>query len=43
VLGVPNFSKVLVIETDASKYEIGVVLIQDGHPLAYISRTVGPR
>lgn len=31
------------IETDASAVGIGVVLTQDGHPLAYISRALGPK
>jgi hypothetical protein len=43
VLALPNFSKPFAIETDASSSGIGAVLIQDGHPLAYISKALGPK
>ncbi|XP_021859476.2 uncharacterized protein [Spinacia oleracea] len=43
VLAVPNFDKQFIVETDASQKGIGAVLMQDGHPLAYISRSLGPK
>jgi len=43
VLGIPDFSKAFVVETDASTHGIGAVLIQDGHPLAFISKALGPK
>lgn len=43
VLALPDFTKPFVIETDASQNGIGTVLIQQGHPLAFISKPLGPR
>ena len=40
VLALPNFSKKFIVETDASVGGIGVVLMQGGHPLAYISKAL---
>lgn len=40
ILRYPNFNKVFKIITDASNFAIGSVLTQDGHPIAYASRTL---
>jgi hypothetical protein len=43
VLSLPNLDKLFVIETDASIVGTGAVLIQEGHPIAYISKSLGPK
>lgn len=43
VLALPDFSKVFEIETDASDNRVGVVLMQAGHPLAFLSKALGPK
>jgi hypothetical protein len=42
VLALPDFSKPFQLQTDASDVGVGAVLLQDGHPLAYISKSLGP-
>lgn len=43
VLQVPDFTKQFVVETDASDFGIGAVLMQDQHSVAYLSKALGPR
>ena len=43
VLQMPDFSRSFTIETDASNAGIGAVLTQQGHPIAYLSKALGPR
>jgi hypothetical protein len=43
ILKLPDFTKQFCIETDASNNGVGAVLLQEGHPLAFLSRALGPR
>ena len=44
ILRLPDFSKKIVLETDESNVGIGgVVLMQDGHTLAFFSKKLGQR
>ena len=39
----PYFSRTFIVETDASSFEISVVLGQGKQSLAFLGRTLGPR
>lgn len=43
VLATPDVSKQFCVETDACATGIGAVLTQNGHPLAFISKPLGPK
>jgi hypothetical protein len=43
VLALPNFKETFTIETNASGGGIGAVLLQKGHPIAFISKAMGPK
>jgi hypothetical protein len=43
VLALPDFSKAFAIDIDASDAGIGAVLMQQHHPVAYLSKSLGPK
>jgi hypothetical protein len=43
VLALPDFNVEFTLETDACDEETGAVLMQRGHPIAFLSKSLGPK
>ncbi|CAH9094973.1 unnamed protein product [Cuscuta epithymum] len=43
ILQLPDFNRIFIVETDACYNGLGAVLMQERHPLAYISKAPGPK
>ena len=43
VLAVLDFTSEFVLEIDACDYRIGAILMQNKHPVAYLSKALSPR
>lgn len=43
ILALPDLKKKFLVETDAFGFGLGAVLLQEGHPVAYYSKVLGPK
>lgn len=43
ILALPDFAKPFVIDTDACKYGVGEVMMQDSRPIAFMSKALSPK
>lgn len=43
VLALPNFTQPLILDTNASGFGVGVVLVQHGRPIAFMNKALCPK
>jgi hypothetical protein len=43
VLALLDFSKPFCLETDAFEYGVGAILMEENHPIAFVSKALGPK
>lgn len=43
VLAIPAFSNEFIVETDASGFGLGTILMQDGRPITFLSKALSQR
>ena len=43
ILTIPNFEKTFIIKSDASRKGVGAILMQEGKPLAFMSKALSER
>lgn len=43
VLALPDFPKPFILEADASGFGIGDMLMQQGRPISFLGKAIGPK
>ena len=43
ILFLPDLNKYFMVEIDALRSSLGVVIMHEGHPIAFINKSLGPR
>jgi hypothetical protein len=43
ILALPDFPKPFLVEIDAYDFGVGAILMQEGHPISFVRKALGPR